>query len=744
MTSWSRRVSSAAHRQALRDVASAAEAGSTVGPAIGDDDMVVEAGGAPRGLSGQQVRSILTDTLVETPDMVAIFASIGREAMWANHAFVTLISMREAEQIWLVDLMDEWSRGHYEVKVLPALVKFGRWRGRLTLVSDGDPIPVSAVLVAHRTPDGEIACVSLVARDLTELRTAFEHVEASTTRLAALVENAADLIAVVSRDGAIEYLSPAVTRVLGHAEGELDGVSVFEFVHPDDVPVDLLGLARPDDQGIGIPVELRLRTNNGSWRHFEVVITDLSDNPAIGGIVLNARDVTDRVEAGRAQANRAFTDSLTGLPNRVRLLDRLASALVGPAGDEVITLVCDIDQFKRLNTVIGAEGGDRLLQEVAARLRSSAGDDPALARLGGDGFAVVLVGGIDLDGAVALAHQIRQAVSAPIELDGRVINLSLSVGLAEATAGDGPELLVHRAEQAMHRAKQDGGDQVVVYDTDLAAVTDRRETVKQLLDEALDHDHIRVHFQPMFDIKTERIVGAEALLRVEDGGGLLSAAEFVEAAESGGLISRLGLQVLQITCDQLAAWSDTGTGNGARPHELSVNVSPRQLADPDFANQVREVLESSGVEPARLCLEITESMLIGAQPAIDAGLDYLKSLGVRIGLDDFGTGHSSLGYLKRFPLDFVKIDQSLVGGLGVDEQDTAIVRATIDLAHNLGLVVVAVGVETDAQLEALAILGCDRAQGYLFAPPLPAEQLVTWLEQSPGRPQRGDNPASAG
>jgi len=202
------------------------------------------------------------------------------------------------------------------------------------------------------------------------------------------------------------------------------------------------------------------------------------------------------------------------------------------------------------------------------------------------------------------------------------------------------------------------------------------------------------------------------------------------------------MQVLQITCDQLAAWSDRGTG--ARPHELSVNVSPRQLADPDFAAQVREVLESSGVEPARLCLEITESMLIGAQPAVDVGLDYLKALGVRIGLDDFGTGHSSLGYLKRFPLDFVKIDQSLIGGLGVDEQDTAIVRATIDLAHNLGLLVVAVGVETDAQLEALAILGCDRAQGYLFAPPLPAAQLVTWLEQSPGRPQRGDDPASAG
>ena len=725
MTSWSRRVSSAAHRQALRDVATAAEAGSSVGASTGsdlrpDDDL-------DRGLSGQQVRTILTDTLVETPDMVAIFASVGREALWANDAFVTLIPIREADKVWLVELMDEASKGHYEVKVLPALVKYGRWRGRLTFVSDDGPVPVSAVLVAHRDQQGDIASVSVVARDLAELRTAHEHIEASATRLAALVENAADLIAVVGRDGTIEYLSPGATRILGHAEGELDGVSLFDLVHPDDQPFDLLGSAKPDEQGISSPIELRLRTDDGSWRHLEVVATDLSDNPAIGGIVLNARDVTDRVEADRAQANRAFTDSLTGLPNRVRLLDRLGSALGDVDTEPVIVLVCDVDQFKPLNTVIGPVGGDRLLQELASRLRSTVGDERVVARLGGDEFAVVLAGTTDLPGAVALAEDIRQAASAPIEIDGRVIQLSLSVGIAVAGPDDGPEVLVYRSEQAMDRAKQQGGDQVLAYDAELAADTGRRDTVRQQLDDALDHDHIRVHFQPMFDIGTERVVGAEALLRVDDGGLLLSPAQFVEAAESNGLISRLGLQVLQITCEQLAVWSDRG--DDVPPLELSVNVSPRQLADPDLPARVQQVLEATGVQPQRLCLEITESILISAQPVVDAGIGYLQSLGVRIGLDDFGTGQSSLGYLKRFPLDFVKIDQSLVAGLGVNEQDTAIVRATIELAHNLGLVVVAVGVETDAQLEALAILGCDRAQGYLFAPPLPPDQLITWLER---------------
>ena len=196
-----------------------------------------------------------------------------------------------------------------------------------------------------------------------------------------------------------------------------------------------------------------------------------------------------------------------------------------------------------------------------------------------------------------------------------------------------------------------------------------------------------------------------------------------------GLISRLGLQVLQITCEQLATWSSTGEAESLG--ELSVNVSPRQLADPDLPAQVEHVLSTTGIEPARLGLEITESILISAEPQVDASIAYLRALGVRIGLDDFGTGQSSLGYLKRFPLDFVKIDRSLVAGIGLDEHDTAIVRATIELAHNLGLIVTAVGVETEEQLEALGILGCDRAQGYLFAPALPADQLLARLRQMP-------------
>ena len=737
VSSWNRRVSNAASRQAVRG---ATEEDGPPGPGTGpgrDDEPVDEPDddGAEDGLSGEAIRTILTDTLVETPDMVAVFASVGHEALWANDAFVTIIPIRASDKLWLVELLDEWSRGHFEVKVLPALVKFGRWRGQLTLVSDGGPLPVSAVLVAHRDEGGEIATVTLLARDLAEVTSAPEPVRATETRFAALVEHATDLIVVVSTEGAIEYVSPAAARLLGRRDADLVGQDLLPMVHPDDAPADVVSLARTDDQGIGSPVELRLRAADGSWRHLEIVVSDLRDNPAIGGLVLNARDVTERVEAARSLANRAFTDPLTGLPNRVRLVDRLGAALgavadpsgPGPGPASVVALVCDIDGFKPLNVLAGRDAGDDLLRRLAQRIHDAVGGS-TLARLGGDTFAVVLTDVLDLADAGRLATRVRSVVAAPVELGERTVELSLSVGIAAGLPGDDPEALLERAEAALARAKRDGGDRTEVYDEALAADTSQREAVHHHLRRVLDQAEVQVHYQPIVDVQTDRAVGAEALLRVhDDDGALLSPAAFIEAAESSGLISELGFQVLQATCEQLAAWS--ALGDESLPGEVSVNVSPRQLADADLPAQVQQVLTATGVEPRRLCLEITESILISAEPTVDASIAYLRSLGVRIGLDDFGTGQSSLGYLKRFPLDFVKIDQSLVAGLGLHEHDTAIVRATVELAHNLGLSVIAVGVETEEQLEALGFLGCDRAQGYLYSPALPADQLAVRLRE---------------
>jgi EAL domain-containing protein (putative c-di-GMP-specific phosphodiesterase class I) len=383
------------------------------------------------------------------------------------------------------------------------------------------------------------------------------------------------------------------------------------------------------------------------------------------------------------------------------LLDRVAGLLTGdtPAAVVVVRVV----PAAKTGSATDADGLDRA---AADRLAAVADAAATIARLDTDCFAIATVQ--DRDGAEALAERVRAAFAEPLAVDDDTgtrptdVDVIADVAVAVADAGEGPEELVGRAEAALAPDAWAPG------------------SAASLLRHAMEHDGLRVLYQPIIDVEREVVVGAEALLRVQSAQDTtLSPAAFVEAAESAGLISQLGLQVLRMTCEQLAAW---GEDHGDSV-EAFVNVSPRQLADPALGGKIEAVLEATGVASRQLNLEITQGILISAEATVDTTIAHLRRLGVRIGLDDFGTGHSSLGYLKRFPLDFVKIDQSLVAGLGVHENDTAIVRATVELAHTLGLDVCAVGVETDEQLEALGILGCDRAQGYLFAPAMAADDL---------------------
>jgi diguanylate cyclase (GGDEF)-like protein/PAS domain S-box-containing protein len=545
--------------------------------------------------------------------------------------------------------------------------------------------------------------------------------------LAALVEKSADIIVVVDDDARILYASPATTRLLGLDEGELQDSVLLDRVHPDDVEMcDFRGLAIPDADGIPTTTELRLQHADGGWRHFEVVATDLSDNPAIAGVVHNARDVTDRVEATARLADRAYTDPLTLLPNRMRLVDRLESALQGAGDHSVVVILADIDRFKLFNETHRHTIGDDLLRQAAQRLSALVGSNQLVARLGGNEFAIVMGDLTNVDDALVVAEKVRTEMGEPFEIEGQSYLVTASVGVAVSVAGQTPDDLVGDADTAVGIAKEKGRDRVEVLTADLRNSAQRRVHVEQLLRRALDtNEGVQVHYQPIFAVGSGDVVDAEALLRVHDGDGeLLSPAAFLDAAESTGLIGPLGRQVLVETCRQLAAWADSS----ATPASISVNVSPKQIADPSFPTMVAEALEETGIEAGQLSLELTESMFIGQSRSIDDIVQSVRQLGVQIGLDDFGAGQSSLGYLKRFPLDFVKIDRGLVGGVGSDDEDTAIVRATIELAHNLGLVVTAVGVETAEQLEILKLLECDRAQGFFFAPVLPADQFAERLE----------------
>lgn len=675
--------------------------------ADGDDD------------EGSGIVQYLTDTLVETPDLVGVFASVGHEALWANDAFATMIPVRADDRVWLVELLDEWSKGHYEVKVLPALVKYGRWRGTLTLLSAEGLSTVSVVIVAHRDRQGEIEAVSMVARDLGTGPSSPGDVD-DNARLAALVESAAEIIVVSGPDGSVQYASPAALRLMGVDEDVVEvPFNLLEVIDPDDRPGSLLDLVRPDDQGVGVAVDLRLRVGPDDVRHLEVVVSDLTENPVIHGVVLNARDVTQRVRATQALADRAYTDPLTGLPNRIRLLDRLERLAQDEADATFSVLMLDLDLFAAVGERFGTEGGDRVIKELGGRL-ATAFDAPAfVARHSGDQFVVVLPGLRDAAEVVRQGNRIRQVLSEPVEIDGEQVVVTASVGATVGASGPS-ETVLQDASRAVAAAKDAGRDRVELYREELAQAAGRRQAMEQQLRHALDNDGVTVHYQPIIDVATGTVVAAEALLRVHDSGGqVLSPAALIEAAESSGLMARLGGQVLQATAEQLAAW----TGQAGLPAQITVNVSPRQLTDRNLPTHVNEVMQTSGVNPDRLWLELSESILISPQPAVDAAISYLRALGVRIGLDDFGAGKSSLGYLRRFPLDFVKIDRSLVAGLGIDDQDTAIVRATVELAHNLGLTVVAVGVETEEQLAILELLECDHAQGYLFSPPVPAGEL---------------------
>lgn len=735
LATWSRRLSAAQNRPNLgRPKPTDPEEDTGAVPAVSPDEPGGTGEGAGRAsepltsidMSDERVIEMLTDTLVISSDIVAIFSSVGAEAVWANDAFATAIPIRESDKIWLIELLDEWSKAHYEVNVLPALVQFGRWHGRLTIEpSPGEELPLSASIVAHRDEAGEIEAVSLVARDVRELQTVDERIQASESRLAALVEHAADIIVVLDSDARIRYASPATARLLGLDDDELQDMLLLNLVHEDDAPkVDFGVLARPDRDGMPATSELRLRHRRGSWLHFEVVATDLSDNPAIGGVVLNARDVTDRVEATARLADRAFTDPLTLLPNRMRLADRLERELHDADDHSVAVILADIDRFQVFNEIHGHTVGDELLRQAAQRLTSLAGPGEMVARLGGTEFAVVLGALTDVDDAMRMAERVRSEMSEPFAVDGDDLVVTVSVGVAVSTSRQAPEELVGDADIALRMAKGDGGDRVEVLTADLRTNAKRRVHVEQLLRRRLDdNEGVKVHYQPIFDVSSGDVVSAEALLRVhDDDGELLSPAAFLEAAESSGLIAPLGRQVLLETSRQLVSWTESDSSH--TPREISVNVSPRQIADPGFPSMVAEALAETGIEAGLLSLELTESMLIGRSGVIDDIVRDVRQLGLRIGLDDFGAGHTSLGYLKRFPLDFVKIDRGLVSGIGSDEEDTAIVRATIELAHSLGLMVIAVGVETEEQLDVLELLGCDRAQGFYFSPPVPADEFA--------------------
>jgi diguanylate cyclase (GGDEF)-like protein len=446
------------------------------------------------------------------------------------------------------------------------------------------------------------------------------------------------------------------------------------------------------------------------------------------GVVITSHDVTERTLAAALMHHRAFHDPLTGLPNRALLLDRLDQALhrAERSGHFVALLYLDLDRFKVINDSLGHIAGDQVLVEVADRLVGTVRPGDTVARLGGDEFVVLAEAVNGHAEAEQIAERIRSSLLLPIGLrHGGTAVVTTSIGITLSRQPH-PDSTLRDADTALYRAKEHGRDRHYIFDEGLRHEAVRRLGTEQLLRRALDSSDFVLHYQPIIELETGRVTSNEALLRINGGPGpLILPGEFVAIAEESGLIVTIGAGVIDEACCQAVRWREV-LGERA-PSRVTVNVSGRQLSASGIVQQVVTALGRSGASPDMLCLELTEGVLIEAERRTLAALDELKEMGVTLGIDDFGTGYSSLSYLKRFPVDFLKVDRSFIDGLGRDPEDTVIVRAVVALGQSLGLATIAEGVETEVQLDALQNLGCDMAQGFLFAAPMSADDLLIHL-----------------
>jgi diguanylate cyclase (GGDEF)-like protein/PAS domain S-box-containing protein len=553
-------------------------------------------------------------------------------------------------------------------------------------------------------------------------------------RFQALLAGSSDTTIVVDAAGEIAFVSSSATRVLHLPADQLHGHPMVAFVqrqvHPDDTGhltaklQQLLTTAGGEES-----VEFRLRRPDDSWRDIEGLGRNLLGDQAVRGVLLTLRDVSERKQLERALTRQAFTDQLTGLPNRALLQDRTQQALrmAGRQGLTAALLLLDLDRFKEVNDTLGHHHGDLLLQQVAERVHGSLRSSDTVARLGGDEFAVLLPQVAGVQEATVVADKLSAAIEAPFTVNGLTLDVDASIGVAVYPdhAGDANQLL-QRADVAMYAAKATHAG-YTVYDPTLDQHNPRRLGLLGQLRRALAAGELVVHYQPKADVRSARILGVEALVRWQHPEhGLLGPGEFVPLAETTGLIRPLTSYVLDAALRQCRTWLDAG-------HELSVavNLSTRCLLDLTLPDQIIGLLEETAMAPERLVLEITESAIMTDPTRALEILNRLHTLGVQLAIDDFGTGYSSMAYLKSLPVDELKVDRSFVKHLRDNPSDAVIVRSTVDLGHNLGLRVVAEGVEDEATWQELANLGCDSVQGYFLARPMPEAELVAWLATQP-------------
>ncbi|WP_432484775.1 putative bifunctional diguanylate cyclase/phosphodiesterase [Kineococcus esterisolvens] len=576
----------------------------------------------------------------------------------------------------------------------------------------GDWSPVTSARIEVDSDD-QLGTTATAFNDLLDALEAGEHFRS-------LVRNASDVITVVDPAGTITYQTPSVGWVLGHRPASLDGTDFVALVHDEDRPAFRAHLSgvlenRPQPPS----VVCRVRHRDGSWRWAETVAGNLLSDPAVAGVVLTTRDVSDRRQLEERLRTQAYHDPLTGLPNRTLFMERLRTAEREGEQAPRAVLFLDLDDLKAVNDGLGHDSGDALLQAVTARLGTCVEEGDVLARLSGDEFAVLLSGARAAE-AGAVAERVLESLREPVRLLDRYVHTGISIGIAtSATCAASGIGLLRAADVAMYVAKSTGKGRCEVFQPAHHAAELDRERLRADLHRALDEQQFTLAFQPIVELGTGRIDGFEALLRWHHPQrGMVPPADFVPLAEENALIVPIGRWVLQEACGQAARWQ----AEHCARLKVNVNVSARQFQHPTLVRDITEVLAATGLDPHLLTLEITETLLVQDTSQTAEKLREIKALGVRIALDDFGTGYSSLSYLRRFPIDVLKVDKSFIDGVADNPEDRTVTGAVVQLGRTLALTVVAEGIESAEQVSTLVQLGCPLGQGYRFSRPVSATE----------------------
>jgi diguanylate cyclase (GGDEF)-like protein/PAS domain S-box-containing protein len=573
---------------------------------------------------------------------------------------------------------------------------------------------------------GELVGAVLEVRDISEEKRSQKLAKSHEARFRTLIEKSSDVISLIDIDGANLYTSPSIERVLGYSPSIFGQQNGFGYVHPADMPFVREEFEKLLQNPSGsTAAEMRVQHADGSWRWIETVSTNLLDDPDIRAIVVNFRDVTERKTAEEKAQYQYYHDTLTDLPNRNYFTERLAGLLQN-AGEKIFGLmIIDLDRFKMINESLGHAIGDRLIQEVSLRLVNCLEEEDILARLGGDEYGIILPDILREEEIGQSCSRILECLKPVFRFEQHELYITPSIGISvHPYDGDDVSSLMKNADSALYRAKELGRNNFQYYNPSMNATTFQQLAMENTLRNALENNEFLVYYQPQIDIQTGKIIQVEALIRwMHPELGLTFPEEFIPIAETTGLIQPIGDWVLRKACEDVKEWNDKG-----HRINLAVNMSVRQLRQKHLTRIIRRIISETGFDPNHLELELTESVLVENSHAVYNTLLQLKKDGIKFAIDDFNTGYSSLNYIKRFPIDILKIDKSFVKGIPTKEKDTAIANSVINLAHSLGMIVVAEGVERMDQLKFLKERNCDKAQGYLFSPPIPPQEILQLLE----------------